>query len=65
MKPITGLRQKPNKRLVRPEQHERRLAFWSISVLESADEPPGIQSLLGPFLGIVQLADQVLGQLGR
>lgn len=65
MKRITGLRQKPNKRLVRPEQHERRLAFLPISVLESADERHGIQSLLGPFLGIVHLADQVLRQLGR
>ena len=65
MKPITGLRQKPNKRCVRREQHERRLPLWFISVLDSADEPPGIQSLVGPFLGIVQLADQVLGQLDR
>jgi len=61
MTPIPGLRQKPNKLLVEPEQHERRLAFC----LESADEPPGLQPLLGLFLGIVQLADQVLGQFGH
>lgn len=47
MTPIPGLRQKPNKLLVEPEQHERRLAFC----LESADEPPGLQPLLGLFWG--------------
>lgn len=55
MKRITGLRQKPNRRLVRPEQHERRLAILVHISLGIGDEPPGIQSLLVLFLGSCSL----------
>lgn len=42
MKRVIRLRQKTNKRLVRPEQHDRWLAFLSVS-LRIVDERPGIQ----------------------
>lgn len=57
MKRITGLRQKPNKRLVRPEQHERRLAILVHISLGIGRRASGNPIFARSFLGIVQLTD--------